>query len=55
MSRQQLLDAAWGQGVVLSDRAIDNHIVHLRRKVEVVPTEPKHLLSIRGLGYRFDV
>ena len=54
MTRQQLLDAAWGPGIVLSDRAIDNHVVHLRRKVEAVPTAPRHLLSIRGMGYRFD-
>ena len=55
LSRQQLLDAAWGVGTVLSDRAVDNHIVNLRRKIERVPTEPSHLLSVRGLGYRFDV
>jgi len=55
LSRQQLLDAAWGVGTILSDRAVDNHIVNLRRKIERVPTEPSHLLSVRGLGYRFDV
>ena len=41
LSRQQLLDAAWGVGTVLSDRAVDNHIVNLRRKIERVPTEPQ--------------
>jgi DNA-binding response OmpR family regulator len=55
LSRQQLLDAAWGVGTVLSDRAVDNHIVNLRRKIERLPAEPKHLVSVRGLGYRFDV
>jgi DNA-binding response OmpR family regulator len=54
LSRQQLLDAAWGVGTVLSDRAVDNHIVNLRRKIEHVPAEPSHLVSVRGLGYRFD-
>jgi len=54
LSRQQLLDAAWGPGIVLSDRAVDNHIVNLRRKVEPVPAEPRHLVSVRGLGYRLD-
>ncbi|MGH9238107.1 MAG: response regulator transcription factor [Vicinamibacterales bacterium] len=54
LSRQQLLDAAWGVGTVLSDRAVDNHIVNLRRKIERIPTEPRHLVSVRGLGYRFD-
>ena len=55
LSRQQLLDAAWGPGTVLSDRAVDNHIVNLRRKIERVPAEPRHLVSVRGLGYRLDV
>jgi two-component system alkaline phosphatase synthesis response regulator PhoP len=55
LSRQQLLDAAWGPGMVLSDRAVDNHIVNLRRKIEPVPAEPRHLVSVRGLGYRLDV
>jgi DNA-binding response OmpR family regulator len=55
LNRQQLLDAAWGVGTVLSDRAVDNHIVNLRRKIERIPTEPSHLVSVRGLGYRFDV
>ena len=54
LSRQQLLDAVWGHGFVLSDRAVDNHIVNLRRKLEAVPTEPRHLVSVRGLGYRLD-
>jgi DNA-binding response OmpR family regulator len=54
LSRQQLLDLAWGPGMVLSDRAVDNHIVGLRRKIEPAPAEPRHLVSVRGLGYRFD-
>jgi DNA-binding response OmpR family regulator len=55
LSRQQLLDAAWGAGTILSDRAVDNHIVNLRRKIEPAPAEPRHLVSVRGLGYRLDV
>jgi len=54
LTRQQLLDAVWGHGFVLSDRAVDNHIVNLRRKLEAVPTEPRHIVSVRGLGYRLD-
>jgi DNA-binding response OmpR family regulator len=53
-TRDQLLDAVWGPGVSLNDRVVDNHIVSLRRKIEAVPAEPKHLKNIRGLGYRFD-
>jgi DNA-binding response OmpR family regulator len=54
-TREQLLDAVWGPGVALNDRVVDNHIVSLRRKIEPVPTDPRFLLNIRGLGYRFDV
>ena len=54
LTRQQLLDAVWGHGFVLSDRAVDNHIVNLRRKLEAAPTEPRHIVSVRGLGYRLD-
>jgi DNA-binding response OmpR family regulator len=55
LSRDQLLDAAWGRGVALNDRVVDNHIVSLRRKIEPDPAQPRHLLNIRGMGYRFDV
>jgi DNA-binding response OmpR family regulator len=54
LSREQLLDAAWGHDVHVTDRAVDAHIVNLRRKIEHTPAEPQYLLSIRGLGYRFD-
>jgi two-component system alkaline phosphatase synthesis response regulator PhoP len=54
LSREQLLDAAWGHGVVLNDRVVDNHIVGLRRKLEADSTKPKFFLNVRGLGYRFD-
>jgi DNA-binding response OmpR family regulator len=54
LSRDQLLDAAWGRGVALNDRVVDNHIVGLRRKIEPDPARPRYLLNIRGMGYRFD-
>ena len=54
LSREQLLDTVWGAGVAITDRVVDNHIVALRRKIEVDPARPKHLVNIRGLGYRFD-
>jgi DNA-binding response OmpR family regulator len=54
LSRDQLLDAAWGADVSLNDRVVDNHIVALRRKLEPEPARPRHFLNIRGLGYRFD-
>ena len=54
LSREQLLDAAWDRDTHVTDRAVDAHIVNLRRKIEPQPGEPKFLLSVRGLGYRFD-
>jgi DNA-binding response OmpR family regulator len=54
LTREQLLDAAWGHGVSLNDRVVDNHIVALRRKLEPDPAQPRFLLNLRGLGYRFD-
>jgi DNA-binding response OmpR family regulator len=54
LTREQLLDAAWGPGVNLNDRVVDNHIVSLRRKLEPDQNKPTFLLNIRGLGYRFD-
>jgi len=54
LTRDQLLDAAWGEGVALNDRVVDNHIVSLRRKLEPEPACPRHFVNIRGLGYRFD-
>ena len=54
MTRGQLLDAVWGPGFAVNDRVVDNHIVSLRRQIEPDPTEPKYLVNVRGLGYRFD-
>jgi two-component system alkaline phosphatase synthesis response regulator PhoP len=54
LSRNQLLDAAWGRETHVTDRAVDAHIVNLRRKIEPQRGGPKYLVSVRGLGYRFD-
>ena len=54
LSRAQLLDLVWGRDTFVTDRVVDNHVVTLRRKIELDPARPRYLLSIRGLGYRFD-
>jgi DNA-binding response OmpR family regulator len=54
LTREQLLDTVWGRGIAISDRVIDNHIVSVRRKLEVNPSEPRHFVNVRGMGYRFD-
>jgi DNA-binding response OmpR family regulator len=55
LTRDQLLDGAWGPDTYASARIVDNHIARLRRKIESDPANPRHLKNVRGLGYRFDV
>jgi DNA-binding response OmpR family regulator len=54
LTREGLLEQVWGSGVYVTDRVVDNHIVALRKKIEEDSTAPKYLMSIRGVGYRFD-
>ena len=54
LSRARLLDLVWGHGTFVTDRVVDNHVVTLRKKVEPEPSEPRYIVSVRGLGYRFD-
>jgi DNA-binding response OmpR family regulator len=51
LSRDELLDAAWGLDATPSDRTVDNHIVRLRRLFEPTPAEPHLLLTVRARGY----
>lgn len=52
-NRAQLLDQVWGQDRFVEPRTVDVHIRRLREKVEDNPTQPKLILTVRGLGYRF--
>jgi DNA-binding response OmpR family regulator len=54
MTRRQLLDEVWGADTHVTDRVVDNQITHLRKKIEPEPERPRYLISLRGLGYRFD-
>jgi DNA-binding response OmpR family regulator len=54
LSRNQLIDLAWGRDTYVTERAVDAHIVNLRRKIEPGRSEPRHIVSVRGMGYRFD-
>ena len=54
LSRDQLMDGAWGHDVSASARVVDNHIANLRKKIEPDPAQPRYLRNVRGLGYRFD-
>lgn len=54
LTRAQMIDAVWGKEVFVTDRVVDTHVVKLRRKIEEDPGEPRHIVSVRGIGYRFD-
>jgi len=53
VSRKAMLEDVWGLHEDTDTRAIDNFIVRLRRYIEDDPTRPRHLLTVRGVGYRF--
>jgi DNA-binding response OmpR family regulator len=53
LSRRQLLDKVWAD-TACGDRVVDTHISNLRKKIEENPAEPRFLVSVRGMGYRFD-
>jgi DNA-binding response OmpR family regulator len=53
VSRKQILEEVWGLHEDTDTRAIDNFVVRLRRYIEVDPGNPKHLQTVRGVGYRF--
>ena len=55
VSRKSILEDVWGLREDTDTRAIDNFIVRLRRYIEEDPAEPQHLLTVRGVGYRFVV
>lgn len=53
VARKEILEQVWGLKEDTDTRAIDNFIVRLRRYIEKEPSRPKHLLTVRGLGYQF--
>ncbi len=53
VSRKAILEEVWDLHEDTDTRAIDNFVVRLRRYLEVDPTKPKHLLTVRGVGYKF--
>jgi DNA-binding response OmpR family regulator len=53
-SRDQLLNAVWGQDRAITDRAVDVYVLRLRQKVEIDPANPTLIHSVRGFGYTFE-
>jgi DNA-binding response OmpR family regulator len=54
ITREQMIGEVWGRDVFVTDRVVDTHMVKLRRKIEPDPAHPRHLASVRGIGYRFE-
>lgn len=53
LSRDQIMVAVWEDTAAISSRSIDNFVMRLRRLIEPLPSAPRHILSVRGTGYRF--
>jgi DNA-binding response OmpR family regulator len=54
VSREKFLDVVWGYHAYPSTRTVDNFIAALRTKLEQDPANPRHLVTVRGVGYRLD-
>ena len=54
VTREELLQHVWGYSPSMQTRTVDNQILKLRKKIEAVPADPRHILTIHGVGYRFE-
>jgi two-component system response regulator RegX3 len=54
LTRGQLIDRVWGADYVGDTKTLDVHIKRLRAKIEPEPAQPKYLMTVRGLGYKFE-
>ena len=55
LTRGQLIDRVWGSDYVGDTKTLDVHVKRLRSKIEPDPSDPRHLVTVRGLGYKFEV
>jgi two-component system alkaline phosphatase synthesis response regulator PhoP len=53
MDRNSILDEVWGRDVYIQQRTVDKHIAQLRKKIEADPSNPKYIMGMRGVGYKF--
>ena len=54
LSREQLLERVWGHDFYGEERVVDVHLGHVRRKIETNPAQPELIVTVRGVGYRFE-
>ena len=55
ISRQELLENVWGYSPTMQTRTVDNQILKLRKKLELNPSRPRHIITVHGVGYRFEI
>ncbi len=53
LDRSTILDGVWGEDVYVLPKTVDTHIGHLRKKIEDDPANPRHIIGVRGIGYKF--
>jgi two-component system response regulator RegX3 len=54
LTRMQLIDRVWGADYVGDTKTLDVHVKRLRAKIEPEPSAPVHIVTVRGLGYKFE-
>jgi DNA-binding response OmpR family regulator len=54
VDRNQFFDECWGREYMPSSRTLDQHIAQLRRRIEIDPKSPAIILTVHGVGYRYD-
>ena len=54
MTRHEILNAVWGRSVIVTARSVDRCVTTLRGKIEDDPRRPRHIITIRDIGYRFE-
>ena len=54
LTRMQLIDRVWGSDYVGDTKTLDVHVKRLRAKIEPDPADPRHIVTVRGLGYKFE-
>ena len=55
VTREDFLEIVWGYNAYPTTRTVDNQILSLRNKLEADPAEPRHLLTVHGVGYRLEM
>ena len=53
VKRDVILDEVWGDNIFIQPRTVDKHISELRKKIEDDPSNPKHIIGVRSIGYKF--